>query len=376
MRIDTLAGRNKLVPRKAPYYVKIDRGQHIGYRKGSSGGSWLARLTVDQKRSFHKLEVNADDPQKEWGVAVKAAQVWFKLQEQGVDVDYPLSAAIADYVQYLEQEKSAAVYKTAAAVLKGIPDSMKKTPVHKLTTRQLDRWRKSFLQKGDKETVRKSQNTSNRRWSDLRACLNRSFQQGYVADKTAWERVQPYKKAQRGRQIFWSTEEVSNLLTAAQGVDRDFYRLLQAGLLTGCRIGELRDLKVKDFSHDQLQVTGKTGIRDMALSPRAIKFFTEQARNKTPQAWLLDYRGRQWSEDYHHKLFRKVRTKASIDHESTFYCCRHYYISMGLKAGVTPDIIAKNCGTSPAMIHQFYGKFTGKARKEAAAVIDQALGSI
>lgn len=374
MRIDTAAGRKRLPVRKEVYYYKVDKGKHIGYRKGKTGGSWWARLTVNQQRAFQQLEFKSSDPQKEWGVALKLAQEWFKLQEQGVNVDYAVSDAIMDYITYLEQEKSAAVFKTAQAVLKSVPASLQETPVHKLTTRQLDKWRKTFLKKGDKEQVRRSQNTSNRRWSDLRACLNRAFQQGYVADKTAWERIQPYKKAQRGRQIFWTPEEVAGLLAAAQNIDRDFYKLLQAGLLTGCRIGELRSLKVKDFAHGQLSINGKTGIRDMQLSSTSIKFCKRQAKNKTPEAWLLDYRGRQWPEDLHHKMFRKVRSMVKVDPDSTFYCARHYFISVGLQAGISADLIAKNVGTSPAMIFQFYGKFTGESQKEAAEIIDQALG--
>ena len=376
-RIDTKAGREKLEPRSSAYYKKIDKGKSIGYLKGKTGGSWVARLiTPGENQQFHKIHVQNTDPQKVYGEALKKAQEWFDLKSRGVQTDYLLNDAIEDYILYLRTEKSNDVWKTAANVLKNIPPQLKNTPVYKLTTHQLDRWRTFVVkQSDDPETVRKSKNTSNRRWSDLRACLNRAFKQGYVADRTAWERITPYKKVIKGRQIFWTPEEVERILEESRKLNPDYYRLIKGALLTGARIGELRSLKVKDLLDDILQIrAGKTGHRDMFLSSAATRFLKLSSRNKTPEAWLLDYHGRQWPEDYHHKLFRKIRQLAGINPESTFYCARHFYISRGLQAGITPDLIAKNCGTSPAMIHQFYGKFTRKAQKEAAAKIGAALG--
>ena len=378
-RIETKVGRDRLTPRSSAYYQKIHKGRSLGYLKGKTGGSWVARvIEPGKKQAFHKIEVPTDDPQEEYGIALDAAQEWFKLFDAGVQTDYLLQDAISDYLEYLRAEKSGTVHNTARTVLKGIPESLQKTPVHKLTTRQMDKWRTSFLvSSNDSELIRRSQNTSNRRWCDLRACLNRSFQQGYVSDKTNWERIQPYKRVQKGRQVFWNTEEVKQILNASKSLNGDFYNLIKAGLLTGCRIGELRALKVKDFdrANQLLEIqTSKTGYRDMFLSPDAYTFLTKQTIDKHPTAWLLDYKSRQWPEDYHHKLFRKIRKKITIDPESTFYCARHFHISQGLQAGISPELIAKNVGTSPAMIHQFYGKFTRTAQKEAAAAIGAVLG--
>lgn len=308
-RLDTAAGRKKLEPRPAPYFVKIDKGKALGYRKGQTGGSWVARIiSADSKTIYFKIKVDTEDPQKEYGQALKAAQEWFSLQDKGVKTDYLLKDAVADYLAYLQTEKSRTVFTTAASVLKGIPEKLLECPVYELTTRELDKWRVSFLkQSDDSEVLRRSQNTSNRRWSDLRACLNRAFQQGYVSDKNAWERVQPYRRAQRGRQIFWTPEEVVRLLEEAKKISTDFYNLLHAALLTGCRIGELRALRAKDFDKENevLDILeSKTGHRQVFLSESAVKFFKALSKDKHPAAWLLDYRNRQWPEDYHHKLFR------------------------------------------------------------------------
>ena len=41
--ITTTNAREKLPAGKAPHWRAIDRGAHIGYRKGVDGGTWVAR---------------------------------------------------------------------------------------------------------------------------------------------------------------------------------------------------------------------------------------------------------------------------------------------------------------------------------------------
>ena len=374
--LKTKISRDKLPPRPAPYFQSLDQGQSLGLRKNLSGHQWVARLLHEGKYESKILQVDEQDPQKEFGTALRAAQEWFSLRIQGVKVEYTLKDAVTDYLAYLQAEKSITVWKTCKEVLEKIPKGLQKIPVHQLATRKLDQWRTSFVvNDGDADTLRRSQNTSNRRWSDLRACLNRAFQMGYVIDKSAWERIKPYGRVQRGRQIFWTVEEAQRLLHSAYTESVDFGLIVEAGLLTGCRIGELKALRASDFDGETLNIAdSKTGHRQMFLSSPAIKFFKKLSKNKTPRAWIFTFQGRPWTEDRHHKLFRQVRGKSQINEESTFYCCRHFYISRALESGISVELISKNVGTSPDMIFKFYGKFTARAQREAVNIAGEALG--
>src|ERR1700758_4777592 len=42
-RLDTAAARARLPVRKKPHYRLIDAGLHVGYYRGTKGGSWIAR---------------------------------------------------------------------------------------------------------------------------------------------------------------------------------------------------------------------------------------------------------------------------------------------------------------------------------------------
>ena len=45
-RIDTKTVRNKLKPKKEPYWDKVVKSGFIGYRRSSNGGSWVARFRL------------------------------------------------------------------------------------------------------------------------------------------------------------------------------------------------------------------------------------------------------------------------------------------------------------------------------------------
>src|SRR5436190_1462392 len=47
-RLDTPTARTRLALRKKPYYRLIEPGLHVGYYRGSKGGSWIARRYVGQ----------------------------------------------------------------------------------------------------------------------------------------------------------------------------------------------------------------------------------------------------------------------------------------------------------------------------------------
>jgi len=68
-KLETRTARSKLKAEHEPFWVNIGRGLHLGYRKGSSGGTWIARFYVDGKYKKQKI-AKADDYQDENGIDV------------------------------------------------------------------------------------------------------------------------------------------------------------------------------------------------------------------------------------------------------------------------------------------------------------------
>ncbi len=336
--------RKALPIRREPYFKTIEKGRAIGYRKTETVGCWIAKLTIDRKRFYHSLAADQDDH----SAALKEAQAWFKQKISGSDAAYTLDHFLIDYVKHLKADNRAqSSVSLVEGIFRTIPDKLKKTRLSEITGVALQAWRDSFrIQTDDVEKDRKNKNTCNRKWSDLRAALNLAFRNNQVANDSPWRQIDPFKGAQKGRDIFFTDDELASIMTQAELVDPDFH---------------------KHLSGDEVYVHGKTGGRTMFLSAAAEKFFKECSEGKKPDDYLFDFRGKKWSSQHHAKLFQKI---TGLPEGSCFYCLRHYYISKALTTpDVTTEMTAKNVGTSIAMIEKFYGKFTAEHQREVARKI-------
>jgi len=165
-------------------------------------------------------------------------------------------------------------YRAKAHIL----PALGKIDVKKLTTKQIEDWRNGLARKparvrtrlgekqkhreldhGDDEAIRARRATANRCLVQLRAALSRAWRNGKVADRSAWQRVEPFKGVGAARPHYLKIDECTRLLNAC---DPDFRSLCRAALETGARYGELTRLKVSDFNPDTGMVlirTSKSG---------------------------------------------------------------------------------------------------------------------
>ena len=100
-RIDTVASRDKLKPRRGPYWHRVIKGCYVGYRKMTAGGhgAWLARTRVEEagvQQLYKPLgEFLGLADHLRFDAALKAAQAWFEHLGRGgvgAGVDPPLFA--------------------------------------------------------------------------------------------------------------------------------------------------------------------------------------------------------------------------------------------------------------------------------------------
>src|SRR4029078_1052025 len=137
--------------------------------------------------------------------------------------------------------------------------------ISELTTYQLNTWRdklaaspalfraragmphkhKPFPKSKDEQRARKV--SANKCITILKAALNRAFKEGLVEDDKAWRRFESFHKVEVARERALTIAEAQRLINAADQPS-GFRDLLHAALLTGCRFGELRNLRVKDFA--------------------------------------------------------------------------------------------------------------------------------
>jgi integrase len=132
------------------------------------------------------------------------------------------------------------------------------------------------------------------------------------------------------------------LLAAING---DFKLLVLAGLHTGCRFGELANLKVKDFKDNQIfLITSKTGkSRHIALTDVAIDLFVSITKGRNGAELMLTRKCNPWKQADQTNRMRKACIAANVEHAG-FHCLRHSYASHAIMRGCPIAVIAKQLG--------------------------------
>ena len=167
------------------------------------------------------------------------------------------------------------------------------------------------------------------------------------------------------RQVFLSEAESQRLINLTSG---DFRDLVSAALLTGARVGELKAAKVRDFNLAEGKWTPskskvmKKGRRVRFLDEQTVTLLERLCAGKAPTDQVFTYRGHDWGNGYD-RFWRAARDKAQLDPAATFYALRHTYISNQMKAGVPPQALAENCGTSVKQIEDHYGHFAEEEKR-------------
>jgi integrase len=366
--ITTTAGRVRLAPHKEPYWHKISKGRFVGFRKLANGGTWVARFTSGKAKSHLRLGTDGELP--EYDDALKLAREWFNKLAGDLTVagPYTVRQCIADYVADLRLragDDSATRIRQNAE--KHIIPTLGKIQVSRLSTQRLKTWRDGLVaESGDAEKVRQSKDTANRILRIFTAALNRAFRDGTVASDSEWRRVKAFPKVSKARDVFLTAAQCRALIDACTP---DFGALVESAVLTGARLGELATATVKAFDTRQgtLHVDGKTGPRDIVLSDDAVAHLKQLCRNKLPGALIhVHADGRPWKDSQQCERIDNAVIAANakisdpqkrISADCVFYSLRHSHASMALLAGVIPQALAENMGTSTRMLELHYAKF-------------------
>jgi integrase len=375
--METRTARARLPIGPKPYFRRLEIGFHLGYRRLSNGGTWIARRFAEDGR-YHEFRLGlADDTQNADGVSVfdygqaqKAAREWWRAElrrEEGHDTrigPFTVTDAIADYLKALERRGS-----------KGFRESKYKADVHilpelgplqvaKLTTRRIEDWHHRLAEQaprvrgkaGEKpkhrkadssaDGVRKRRATANRILTVLKAALNHTWKAGHVASDDPWRRVRPFKSVETARVRYLSQAECTRLVNACKP---DFRDLVRGALLTGCRYSELAALRVGDFNADAGVVTireSKAGKpRHVVLTDEGRQFFAEHTSGKLADELIFTRGdGRAWRTSHQRRPMLEACRRAKIKPAISFHGLRHTHGSILAMRAVPMAVIAEQLG--------------------------------
>ena len=389
--------REGLRGRREPYFMVIERGLSLGYRKTAEGGSWLVRRYDPALKRHNETRLGtADDSRDSDGHEVlnfaqaqrKALLEAQREAERAGGKHYTVADAVTEYLDYLNSHgKSAAdaAIKLKAYVLPQLGNrrmadlkpaefdswldwAMKRPFARRASKSRLQARRKRPASKTKRdskkadatEAKRRRKSTVNRVMTILKACLNHAHGRRRVASRDAWSRLKKFRAVDSARLRWLALDETTRLLNACPP---DFRALVQAGLLTGCREGELLTVRARDFdptSKSLLIPDSKSGKpRRVPLTPEGSTLFESLAVGRQPDALLFTRKdGSAWHRVAVIRAMQEANKAAKIDPPATFYTLRHTYASHLVQAGTPLLYVASALGHRDArMVERHYGHF-------------------
>jgi integrase len=405
-KLDSRNARDTLKPRARPYYTTLIPGElHIGYRirrrKGRGAqGRWLVRRYMGKDANgvgrYQEQDIGlADDHLDADGKSIldfkqaqRLANEWRRDNAGQPQPGGPLTVggALERYFTYIDQEGRPTAEARLRAKLHILP-SLGKELVDALTTERLRRWLadmaklpprlrqkldaiapryKAITQ--DDENKRRRKSTANRVLTILKAALNHTFDEGHAKSNNAWGRsLKPFKAVDAARTRFLSVAEAKRLINAAAP---DFRRLVQAGLCTGARFGELARLTVADFNLDAGTVAiwqSKSGkATQVFLADEGAAFFKQLTAGRAGgEVMLCKADGTPWQKSEQSRPMAAAVERAKISPAVSFHGLRHTAASLAIMNGTPLQVVAKNLGhTDTRMVEKHYGHLTDSYLKD------------
>ena len=373
VRLDTKTGRDDLTVRREPHWTKLSAGRYLGFRKLDVGGTWIARYRTEDGAQKYKA-IGELLPEFGFDQAKVAAEIWFRDLDRGVTgktddgKDATVATACTRYIVDRTKNKSAAnahdAKKRFERTVTGKP--IASLPLAKVRARHLKEW----LDGLDADGLSKP--SANRTLAPLKAALHLAVRDGLVTADLAveCEKVAPHKAAGGRRDLYLDKTQRIALLAACSGHVRD---LVEAAMLTGCRAGELTSATrgAFDARTATLKVTGKTGTRNVPLSPKAKELLTRLAKGKLPGAYLLTKDGaNRWLHSDWDELVRTAATKAELPTGVCLYTLRHSWVTAALLGGMSTLEVSKIAGTGLTMIEKHYGHLVNDVARERLAKVE------
>ncbi|WP_348640415.1 integrase [Mesorhizobium sp. M2E.F.Ca.ET.166.01.1.1] len=419
-QLGSRTAREKLKVQGKPYYREIGGGLHLGYRKGKTGGRWVARLYRGERDYQVETFADADDKLDANGKTVltfnqaqdRARELHAKLhapaepaapvtvgqvvkdyvamrdardnRRQGREVRSDAARRLGRYV--LGQDKRGKQEGVPAAPLAGVAMTA-------LSEDDLVKWR-AGLPSALKET------TKRRLVNDLKAALNSrakllpaSLAIGSGLKGDAADDAEPVA---RDNQIL-SDAQLMRLLVATRqvdadlGYDGDLFRLVAVLSATGARFSQIVRMKVRDCQLDKARLLvpssrkgrggGKSGAITIPVEPAVVDLLRPVVTGRSSDASLLERwnhrrisgairwerttRGPWQTASDLARPWKAIRARAEMPGVIA-YALRHSSIVRGIRQNLPIRLVAAAHDTSVAMIEKHYAKWITSGLEEMA----------
>lgn len=336
---------------------------------------WLARRWFDRHAG---IAIAEEGP----GQAVRLLDV------RSADGAYTVSHALNDYLcrNALPGAAPGGISRNEFNIARRIARHLGAVPLCDLTAGDIERWRSTALvepartkRNGDQhplERVRRRKATLNRQFALLRAALTLAFVNRKIDSDSEWRRVRYFRNAQAPAPRPVAPEAIEIL---RENTPMELRRLIDAALHTGCRFGELANLRCRDL----VAATRKLDVAPAKRSPgRTVvpsdagwRFLELLRVGRAEDDWLVRRaHGRQWTRT---AMWGRLYATAQADERTrgiSFHTLRHTYATRIRDAGMPLHLIARQLGHKWLRTTEYY--YVGVDREIADEAIRRVLSEI
>ena len=296
------------------------------------------------------------------------------------------SLAIKEFIEsYSEAEKNKPTTINRIKFLNHIAQFIGPKRLKEIHTKELSELNDWIID--NSKTGSLSPNTIKRYSVDIKQFFNWCLERSYIDRAPRFPKI----KTESNRRPHFNHKDWEKLIkhleyfvkTKVPAVGRDRLLLRDYILIladTGIRVGEARQLKWKDikviqqeignnkFSNIVLSVSGKTGTRQVVSRTPEIKQYFKRIfelrtteLGKKPDSNDYIFCGKDGKPIGSFKrAFTTLIKEANVETDEqgnrrTLYSLRHTYATISLQEGVHQFVLAKNMGTSVAMLEKHYG---------------------
>jgi len=392
--------------REYPYWHILLRGRHIGvHRQDERICNWVARtLHVDGKYKQKCLgpALTLSKEAIPYQLAISRAFEWFEtgtvsalsvppeyvgrtsaLNVCPIGKVYTVGHAMWDYLEWTKLARSpGGHYNNLTLMNYHLVPSFSAVPIEDFSAKHLQKLAKMVLERPPKrgfenvspkvdinslssDQVRKRKRTFNSLVTILRMVFRYAWESGHLQSERSWKCLNRVSVNHQPRTIFLTRPECKKLIDVSGPALR---QLVLAALYTGCRVGELGELRVEDVATDGYGITvrpfKRSPTRFVFLPEEGMIFFLQACEGKRPNdRLLLSTKGRPWRRQ-HTLQFRTAAAKAGLPREFVFHGLRHTYASDLVARGATLDTVAKQLGHANTLtVMNTYGHLAEKVRE-------------
>ena len=355
--------------------------------------TWLCRVKVPNGSGYVNRSTGTGDEHQAFKFA---DDLYNQLLVKSLTGQAPpsklMGPAIQSYIDRLESQPKKLSLRYKVLLLKRIKPFLDRKSFDDVSTSLLSKLVDELI--AQSKTGRLSPNTIKRTYSDLKHFLQWCVDEGYLSALPRFPKVNgvassrphfdPKDWAKLTRQLREFVKVENRAVRRDRMMLRDYILILSN---TGIRIGEARTLKWRDVTEVGgsagvpgtivVTVSGKTGKREVvARSADVKKYFkrihelrieelTVEGKPKPkldPNSLVFCHKDGEPVGTFK-KSFLALLKLANVERDThgnlrTLYSLRHTYATFCLQHGVQVYTLAKNMGTSVAMIEQYYGHTT------------------